>query len=164
MRRLTMFMVICIFMFSQVPVYAQSSAAGGTYTSGMEPEEWAEDMDEKIDTTIKVLNVVKEELEDYKRAEAEGLSEAEKGEQSPEGFAARAAATIRRILRGWRKIRRATADDPDAADRATEQTYKRTEEMSRELSDKLDKTIRSMSAIKEELDKMEEEMRAEESE
>ena len=104
-----------------------------------EDTEWSEDMDAKIDTAIEVLGAVKEELKEYQKTEAK-LKGKEWEETVPQKVSA--------IVRLWRRIRKIVGADKEL-------TPEEEAKMTKELNERIDKTIKMMSAIKEELDKIE---------
>ena len=118
-------------------------------------EDWSKDLDKKIDTTIKVLQVIKEEVKDIEPPAAALKQGAGKAAAQEEDWTENLKRWIQRAARIWRKIRKVTAPagkpspiGPAADDQA---------ELTKDLSEKLAKTISAMQVIKEELDKISEE-------
>jgi hypothetical protein len=151
--------VIVIFCVSLAIASSAVAQASGSYTTVPVDEDWAKDVDKKLDTTIKVLEVIKEELDDYKKTEEKAAKVTSVREDAEANWAARAAAAVRRLLRAWRKVKKVTASEEGgvkAPDTSAEEAR-----MTRDISNKLDQTIKAMTAIKTELDKMEEDMEKE---
>ncbi|MFC1548728.1 hypothetical protein ACFL5E_02065 [Candidatus Omnitrophota bacterium] len=148
MKRLMV--VLCVVAFICAgQAQAQPVVQSGGYTTAFEDEDLVEDIDKKLDTTIKVLNVIKEELEEYKKSEAKAVPQ-QVGDADV-NWAVRVAKAVVRTVKAWRKVQEVVEPEIDRV-KAEEDDA----EMTRDISDKLDQTIKAMSAIKEELDKMEE--------
>ncbi len=112
---------------------------------------WDEDLDEKLDKTIKILGAIKEELKDIKTSEK---SATEAGEKETDRINALKDA-FRKAVRIWRKVRKVAGPEAEQAGQAPI-TGEQEKKWSRDLSDKLDKGIEAMKAMKEELDRVEE--------
>ena len=153
MKVLRAIAVLCVSLAIATPGVAQ---VAGSYTTGPADEDWAKDVDKKLDTTIKVLEVIKEELEDYKKTEEKAPAVTSAREDAEANWAAKAAAAVRRLLRAWRKVKKVTASEEGGV--KTPDTPAEEARMTRDISNKLDQTIKAMTAIKAELDKMEEDI------
>ena len=123
----------CLFAFSGSVIATDADKAP------QEDAEWSEDMDAKIDKAIEVLGVVKKELKEYQKTEKQ-LKGKEPEETLPKKISA--------LVRLWRKLREVMGAGPGM-------TPEEEAEMTKDLGAKIDKTIKVMSAIKEELEKSE---------
>lgn len=144
---ITMFLTVTCM--NVMPVSAAN--APGTQQDAASGEEaaWNEDLDQKIDTTIKILQVIKEEVKDIQPPGRYGLA-------APDSdWGASLSRWIRKISRAWRKIRKATRKEGTPEEKAAQ--AEETVELTKDLSQKLDKTIRAMTVIREELEKIQEE-------
>ena len=111
-----------------------------------------EDLGKKIDTTIKVLDVLKGELKDY-QAEQATLEKDAATETAGTSWGKKVGSWIGRLTRAWDKVQEATKEegaDADAAKKSLEEESKWSEDM----SSKVGQAIDAMTAIKEELQKV----------
>jgi hypothetical protein len=143
--------VFCLVSFTNVgSVPAEDAKEKQQGTATEEDTARTGDLDKKIDTTIEILKVIKEELQETESSAKPVVKGEEKAEWSDT-----LRKVISRISRIWKKVRKITA----SGDKKTQQTAAILEdraEWNRDLSDKLDKTIEAMKVMKEELDKIEE--------
>jgi hypothetical protein len=148
--------MIFLFCLAVLGGSGDGFAQTGNYTSASGEEAWTDDMDEKLDKTIRVLSVIKEELEDYKKTEAETAKAPVPGQKAADAETAwsrKLAAWLGRAIRTWKKIRKETASEtgtPSSAELSEEEA-----QLTRDISGRLDQAIKAMTAIKEELDKEE---------
>lgn len=156
MRMYISTLMIFLFCFAVLGNAGDGFAQTGNYTSAAGEEVWADDMDKKLDKTIKVLSVIKEELEDYKKTEMEAAKAPVPGQRAADAETAwskNMAAWLGRAIRTWKKIRKETAPEtgaPPSAELSEEDA-----QLTRDISDRLGQAIKAMSAIKQELDKAE---------
>ncbi|MGB2600851.1 MAG: hypothetical protein WBD00_07490 [Candidatus Omnitrophota bacterium] len=156
MKIVHVIIIFCMTLAMISPVSAQVPGNTSSYTTMAGDVDWTKDVDKKLDTTIKVLEVIKEELEDYKKSEEKAAKVKTPDEDAEANWAAKTVAAVRRMLRAWRKVKEVTAPEDDAKTPGT--SDEDDAQMTRDISNKLDQTIKAMTAIKTELDKMEEEM------
>ena len=126
---------------------------GGEEPAPEKDEDWSKDLDKKIDTTIKVLQVIKEEVKDIEPPAKSLKQGAGKAAAQEEDWTENLKRWIQRAARIWRKIRKVTAPAGAPAGPAADDQA----ELTKDLSEKLAKTISAMQVIKEELDKISEE-------
>jgi len=106
-------------------------------------EAWTENIDEKIDTTIRALNAIKGEVKDYKKQNPPKAA-AGKGVPTIEEKIDTTEKNVNALLKAWRKVR--VAINPNATDTINE------EEIKENMKNKLDTAIDTMTKIKEALD------------
>jgi hypothetical protein len=157
MKIVHVIIIFCMTLAMISPVFAQVPGNTSSYTTMAGDVDWTKDVDKKLDTTIKVLEVIKEELEDYKKSEEKAAKVTTPDEDAEANWVAKTAAAVRRMLRAWRKVKEVTAPEEDAA-KTPDTSDEDDAQMTRDISNKLDQTIKAMTAIKKELDKMEEDM------
>jgi septation ring formation regulator EzrA len=140
--------VTSIFLISAVTALPAGQVASGandapTEDPGVSPKE----LDKKIDTAIKVLEVIREAMKDIDltptQAPAQGADEA----SAREGWINNMRKNARAISRIWNRTRNITGVPPETPEEkaAAEATRK-------DLSEQLEATIQAMTAIREELD------------
>ncbi len=145
-----------LFCFAVPGGTVDGFAQTGDYTSASGQEEWTDDMDKKLDKTIRVLSVIRDELEDYKKTEAEtakALVPGQKAADEETAWGKNMAAWLGGAVRAWKTIRKETASEtgtPSPAELSEEEA-----QLTRDISGRLDQAIKAMTAIKEELDKEE---------
>jgi len=161
---ISLFLVISVFLaFSpaivaeggQVAVSRFGQEEAQEETEKQQDEDWSKDIDKKLDTTIKILQVVKEEVKDLEPPPTALKTSAGRAASSEQDWAGNLKAWIQRAARIWRKIRKATA--PAGGGKPLGPSQEEQEKLTKDLSDKLNKTIQAMQVIKEELDKISEE-------
>ena len=110
-------------------------------------DEWVEDLDKKIDQTIEVLDVVKEELKELKENEKEWQQAmaADDGGNWVEVFRAR----VRIIAKIWKKLRKYITEEAETLRSGAE--GQKEPSWAKERSGRLDQTMKAMEVIKEEL-------------
>ncbi len=148
LRSLVIFVMgFCLVLFcASSEILAQKiQQTQGAYTT--KDAEWGEDMSEKLDKTIKVLEVVKEELKDVKVTD-NGKVTGAPGEKDLKEDMSKKVSTAVRI---WRKIRAALRKEGEEPSPEEETKW------IKDINAKLDKTMETMQAVKEELEKIEEE-------
>ena len=142
------FMAIILVSFFSPGVFGDSQDPVKTTTK--EEEAMAKGISKKMDKTIKVLTVIKEELDDYQKdVEAEGDTKAAKTSEE-EGMSW--GAKIGRMIKAWRKAKKA-ADEGTPQDEAREEEEEKV--WTENVKSKVDKTIGALEAIRKELDKIE---------
>ncbi len=166
-RKITIFCAIAILCLGVHPVFAGAIAQKEFYPSEESREEtesdkvWTEDMDKKLDKSIEVLKVIREELKDV---EAENVREkkavsspAKGGQTSVTDENAEWGDNFRKMVttagRIWRKVKKVTMEELEEP--RTAATSAATEErVDADISGKLNKAIEAMKVIKDEVDKM----------
>lgn len=149
------FMTVLSASFAATPAGAQQAAqTQGGYTSAPDDETaWPKDLSGKVDKTIQVLTVIKNELDNMKASEAsaaKNAAPAASGAAADAGWADRLKGKLSAILRMWNKtdqIINAPAGSSAPATGTTEAG-----EMTKELKSKIDKAVQAMEVIKQELD------------
>ncbi|MGD2279447.1 MAG: hypothetical protein PVH45_05080 [Candidatus Omnitrophota bacterium] len=114
-------------------------------------EEWAEELDKKIDKTIEVLDVVKEELKELKKDEKEWQRAMAVDEEGSWAEALRARARI--VAKFWKKLRKYIAEEAETLRSAAK--GQKEPSWAKELSGRLDQAMKAMEVIKEELGEIE---------
>ena len=114
-------------------------------------KDWAEDIDKKLDMTIKVLKVIKEEVKEDQKDQA--LAGQKTDATQEEQLGSKIGRWVAKMNRIWRKLQEATKDEGQAPQAAREEDLID----DKEISDKLGQAIDMMSSIKKELDKDREE-------
>lgn len=114
---------------------------------------WAEDMSKKIDKSIEVMDVIKQELKEYQQEQAK--YEKTKYDTSEDAEAANMKNKVSTAVRIWRKIRNLTARGADKV--ADLRAKKQEEEAIKQIKSNLDKTMQIMQVIREELNEAEKE-------
>ncbi|MEA3489399.1 MAG: hypothetical protein U9R44_03530 [Candidatus Omnitrophota bacterium] len=158
-RRTTIMTMLSIFVLfiSVGPLYAAVGGDEKQENTAGEETVWSKDLDKKIDTTIKILQVIKEEVKDIQPAEKAAPKGGVKAPAAGEkGWSENYAKITAKMVRIWRKVRKITGGAAGGVP-ATEQEKA---ELTRDISDKLGKTIQAMQAIKKELDKIDKEDQA----
>ncbi|MFH1552910.1 MAG: hypothetical protein ABID83_04665 [Candidatus Omnitrophota bacterium] len=139
-------MVVLLFSFSYAkPVLAQTASSAQQDPTAEEEAAWDKDLDKKIDTTIEVLKVIKEELKDEQKQD---LTAQEKADWS-----AKLRKAISKVARIWKKVKKATEPETKAPQQTVADSADKTR-WNQDMSAKLDKTIEIMKTMKEELDKI----------
>ena len=147
-RTLLIVLVIAAIVFSFCPaLIAQTSTY--TTTEGQD-DAWIEDMEGKVSATIKVLSIIQNELEEEKKTREEPVDE------SPDAWADSLRKNIQRIKRIWAEVQKMKEEELKKSGTVSE-SKEDTEQWTREMSEKLEKSIKAMQVIKEELDEMEKE-------
>ncbi len=153
--------ITVLFFCAAVILPAGDLPAQGAYTTrqasrAADDAELTDDLDKKLDKTIKVLQVIKRELKDLDLGEEPAAKAApQSAAAAPEDESAwadnlrRLISKLRKILSAVRKVAAEVEDEP----RAKSSTPAEQEALKKDLSDNLDKTIKAMQVIKEELDK-----------
>lgn len=120
-------------------------------------EKWTEDIDKKLDTTIKVLSVIKEELEAEEKKQEGIVSKTPPAttEEEQKEFVKSTASWLTRLKRMWQEARKAAAPEGEEAEVQAQIAKEEKEQAidTKEISEKLGTAISLMAAIKEELDK-----------
>ena len=139
-------MLLAIFVtFSGVSI-AQSS----DYTTGAQDKAWMNDMEGKVDATIKVLSLIKEELEEEKKQ----LSTPK--DTSEDAWIESLRKTIQSLKRVWDEVKEIRKEELNKTETLSfDETDQ--QEWTDQMSDKLEKSIKAMQIIKDELDEMEKE-------
>ena len=117
--------------------------------------EWSEDLDKKIEKTIQILDAVKEELKDIKESEmiqAAPLQQgvAAKGEKDLSRTIRQRISLMIRLWAKARKVLRTKTGEPQQETGMQEESR-----LTKDLSARLEETIETMTAVKKELDKIE---------
>lgn len=119
-----------------------------------EQVDWADDVDKKLDITIKVLSVIQEEVKEEKMQQEASLKKTGQDKDAELGSnIGRWAAKINRI---WRKLQEAAKEEGAEPNASSDKDLID----DKEISAKLGKAIDMMSSIKAELDKAAEEEKA----
>ncbi|MCK5451023.1 MAG: hypothetical protein KAI70_04590 [Candidatus Omnitrophica bacterium] len=150
--RKRIFKLLCIGVFCFIPAFsvlARTVAEEYEISAEAPTEEselWNQDMDQKIDTTIRVLNAIKEEVKDYneKNSPRIGVVQTQGTVKQKAGAAGK---NVNALIKAWRNLR--TAVDPAAEDDIDEEAIKAN------LKSKLSTAIDVMSQIKEGLNEEE---------
>jgi len=144
------FMVASAFIPSAVAQSAQQAQDHDDAQDAGTPVDdkaWEDDMTGKIDTTIKVLYVIRDEVEE---AEKERLSTRD---DDTDSSTAMARSGINRINRAWRNMMKATEDD-EAVPTGGKDPQKEPDVIDTgAISGRLSAVIDMMSSIREELEK-----------
>ena len=140
-------------------VFSQSAVQDEEEALPAEQADWKEDISDKIDKTVEVLGVVKEELKEMKEKEA---LEGEKPPIPGEGvnWADKIRGKVSAAIRIWRKVRETIKTETEKAKQEAAIEKESEAEWARDLSDKLDKTMQAITVIQEELKEIEEESAA----
>lgn len=125
------------------PVLAAGADKAQEETAEEEDKAWTEDLDKKLDVTIQMLNVIREELKDVE-------ADTGKKPQDEKDWVVVLRENIGKISRLWRKLRKVTEPGSDQTKIASEDEAR----LTRDLSDRLNETIEAMKIMKEELDKI----------
>ncbi|MDP8298281.1 MAG: hypothetical protein P9L88_00010 [Candidatus Tantalella remota] len=149
-------MIVLIFCVQPISAMAQSGRLTGVQIDPKEQEEeevvWQEDVDKKIDATIAILKIIQDEVKDMPVAAPAAVSAASAGAAvQPEevDWSLKLKEAIKRISRVWRKLRKVEGVDealPEAPD-----------EWAKDMDEKLDKTMKAMQVMRDELQKIQEE-------
>ena len=113
--------------------------------------DWSKDISDKIDRTIQVLDVVKEELKEIKKSdklEAIGKQQSAGGEKET-SWADAIRGKLSAAVRIWRKVRKTVRTETEKAQEGAD--MREDAEWARDLSDKLDKTAEAITVIRAEL-------------
>lgn len=141
-----------LFCFLGSSAFSQTQGAGNTPSK--QEEALAKNISEKMDKTIKVLNVIKGELDDYQKDVEEEQKTALGAPKTDEEEGASWGAKIGKMIKAWRKARAAIDEEigkPEDANREEQEELVWTED----VKSKVDKTIGALEAIRKELDKIE---------
>ncbi|MFQ5952504.1 MAG: hypothetical protein ACE5JK_03760 [Candidatus Omnitrophota bacterium] len=138
--------VFCLVLFGPVQTGFTGSAS--------EEADWSEDLENKINKTMKVLDVVKKEIKDYREREEAKSAPAQLGAvtDEEESLADMLRGKLSRAIRIWRKLKEAVQEE---AEKAKQGKGTQEPDWAKDLSKKLDKTIEAMTVIKEELEEVE---------
>lgn len=164
--RFYIFAVLFLFNVTSLDLYATTAANTNAAPVDNVPsrdqadvetgESWDKDIDKKIDTTINVLKVLKEELKDVKKEEAKDLNEkTAKSRDEMQGIRD-LSASVRKAMDRAKKIMvklKKTAGEDGDVNVSGDEASKDIDTLKKDLSGKLDKTIEAMKIMKEELDK-----------
>lgn len=150
-----MSMLMLIFTFlpaaiAQTSHQAQNNDDLQDDGSSLDEEALADDITRKIDTTIKVLSVIKGEIEE---AEKERLDDRVEDAAATTAMARDAARWISRINRAWREMIKATSGVDEASDDGESPQEEPDVIDSGAISGRLNTAIDMMTAIKRELEK-----------
>ncbi len=118
-------------------------------------EEITEDISGKVDKTIKVLSVIKEELKDYQ----ESLDKQDKtkaaGAAEGANWGKAIGDKVGRMIKAWKKARETmTEGETTPAEKKAEEEKEKV--WTEDVKNKVDTTISALEAIKEQLDDIEE--------
>ena len=136
----------CIAFFGFAGSGFPEDTAKSQQETDAEEVDWSEDLDVKIDKTIKVLKVLKKEVRDIEKSEKAKAKQRAAVEEASWSDAVRD--KLHRAIRIWKKTREAIKEETKGAQKEPE--------WAQDLSGKLDKTIDTMTVIKEELDNIQE--------
>lgn len=150
---------VCFLLTAQVSYAKQLSL-------GMDPDDKQDaavgsdvpvdaNWDEKIDTAIEILTVVKEELKESEKENAAAAATAVLSAAGAEdaGWKDTLRSSLSRLGRVWNKVKKITVKD--AEDGSVTPVTQENEGITEEgLRSKLDKTIEAMKIIREELEKI----------
>jgi FtsZ-binding cell division protein ZapB len=114
-------------------------------------DEWVDDLDKKIDQTIEVLDVVKGELKELKEDEKEWQQAMAADENG--NWVEVLRARVRIIAKIWKKLRKYIAEESETLRSAAK--GQKEPGWAKELSGRLDQTMKAMEVIKEELKEIE---------
>ena len=112
---------------------------------------WKEDFDKRIDATIQILNVVKEEINEDD-VDTVKLAVTQDSEDEDASLKDSVRTIIRKTGRVWKKVKEIVSEDEDPEDEAVEDAREAAE--NKELSKKIETTIDIMQVMKEELDNL----------
>ena len=156
---------VLIFILGSVVFFAVSAAeaqqavrAQGGYTSAPDDEAaWPKDLSGKVDKTIQVLTVIKNELDNMKESEqaSRSAAPAASGAAADAGWVDSLKGKLSAILRMWKKTDQIINAPAGSSAQATGTTG--SGEMTKELKSKIDKAVQAMEVIKQELDAVDEE-------
>ena len=142
---------LLVFAYAGIGSGEDEGGEGAGKGSPVKEEQWEKDLDRKIDTTIEVLKVIKTELKDVKS----GDEAQQKSSEDEAALAEKLGKTVSKTASIWSKVRkiiRSRSEEKDEHGPADEKKV----EWAKDLNKKLDKTIRAMQVMKEELDKIQE--------
>ncbi|MBD3378871.1 MAG: hypothetical protein GF408_00190 [Candidatus Omnitrophica bacterium] len=141
-----------------VSFFVLMSSAGGSVAFPQQsasystsPERWTEDLSDKVDRSIKILNVVKEELRNMEKTEAGAAAD-----PSEQSLADRLKGKLSAVIRMWNKVS-STASEGKASPGDAGARSAETEKTVSDMRDKLDKTMELIEVIKTELDEVDKE-------
>ena len=151
---------VLIFTLGSVVFFAISAAEAqqpvqtqGGYTSAPNDESaWPKDLSGKVDKTIQVLTVIKNELDNMKESEqaAGSAASAATGTDADAGWVDSLKGKLSAVLRMWKKTDQII--NAPAGSSAQPGGTAGSGEMTRELKTKIDKAVQAMEVIKQELD------------
>jgi hypothetical protein len=121
-----------------------------------EEAEMIEDLDAKIDKTVQVLGVIKEELEDYKKEKAK-MAATQKTVTAPgeePSLADNIRGKLKTAIRIWKKVREVVKEETQAGQQGAYTTVE--PGWAKDLDSKLDQAIETIGVIREELKEAEE--------
>jgi hypothetical protein len=127
------------------------SGQAGAYTTEPRDNQWIEDMEGKVDATINVLSVLKEELEQEKKSREQPV------DTSEDAWVDSLRKNIKRIKRLWEEINKMQEEERRRAGTPAARSPGDAGQWADDMKNKLDKSIKAMQVIKEELDAMERE-------
>jgi hypothetical protein len=134
-------------LFYSVPAFTLQATSYSTDTGD---EAWLENMEGKVNATINVLTVIKDEIEKEKK------SRDQTPDASDDDWAESFRKNIRTIKRLWAEIQKMEEEENKERGK-TDHTPEETRQWTNEMKTKLDKSIKAMQVLKEELDSMEQE-------
>jgi len=137
--------VTIFFLAAAGQAMANTSASYTTSGAALDKKD-LEAMESKVDTAIKVLGVIKEELKTEKSAKAST------GIQPEEQWTDSLQKNIQRIKKVWSELKE-IRDEEIRSSGGTPPSKAEDEAWKAEMKDKLDKSIKAMEVIKEELEK-----------
>lgn len=154
-RSIIMIIVFCfIVSLAAGRSRAQDTVSNEDSAAREEGVPWNKDLDKKIDTTIKILKAVKEELPDKESADqAKTLGQQQTpGKEEEPAWAGKMRSVAGKTTRIWKKTRKIikseTGETEPLADSPEEEA-----EIRKDVSQKLGGLIDAMKIIKEELEK-----------
>ena len=152
-------MVLALFAvsFNVIAQQIAQSQLDAEEKSLEDQKKWTEDIDKKLDTTIKVLTVIKEELEAEEKKQEKIISETPPTtkEEEQKELVRSTASWLTRLKKMWQEARKAAAPEDEKA-QVEAQIRKEDAQQAidtKEISEKIGTAISLMAAIKEELDK-----------
>ncbi len=146
----------CLGLFiSATDAFPQTEAEKQGEGASAAETEWSEDLDKKLEKTIQVLDAVKKELKDIEKSEMIQAATSQQGvtAKKEKDLTRTIQQRISLIIRLWAKVKkilRAKVGEPQQEPDMREES-----QLTKELSARLDKAIETMTAVKKELDKIE---------
>lgn len=133
----------------------QAQATSAAQAPEQQPP-WAQDLDKKLDKTIEIMKILKDEMKDVKLkptgTEAQKVTGAAGTGVVDKAWLDNLKTIIARLSSFWTKADKVV--EPETADKDAAAREKQVADWSKNMSDKLTSAIEAMKVIKEEVEKM----------
>lgn len=150
-------LIFCLSTFL-CPAYVEAQGTKNSQDDGSlaEDEYLKDDLSQTLDTTIKILSILKEELK-TEESEVSTIKSGTKDADAEGDWAETFSRLVRKITRVWKKIRKEVKPTPPGLAKKGEDPGLEGEALTKDIKMKLDKTIKAMQVIQRELKKLEKE-------